>query len=75
MRSLPLAGVLATAAVAGGAGLIGASVGGMAKVDHELAAATGPAPVARLNRVVYVPRSVACPPVQRRHRVDARPEL
>ena len=55
MRSLPLARVAAAAAAAAGATLLGVSLGGMAHVDRELAAASAaPAPIkTTYDRVAY----------------------
>lgn len=88
MRSLPFARSLATAAAVAGATLVGVSLSGMASVDSELAASATPAPAARFDRVVYVPRTAApadCPRPSRSAPadlsrsssapVDARPEL
>lgn len=73
MRSLPLAGTLAATAAVAGTAFLGASLDGMAHVDRELKAATAPAPVARFDRVVYVPAAGGgdCP----RPRHHTRPEL
>lgn len=77
MRSLPLAGTLAATAAVAGTALLGASLGGMAHVDRELAvAATAPATVVQFDRVAYAPDVGArqdCSTRLRRHR--ARPEL
>lgn len=53
MRFLPR--TLAATAVVAGATLLGASLGGMASVDRELAAAVAPAPSTQFDRVAYAP--------------------
>jgi hypothetical protein len=51
-RSLTPARTLATTSVVTGATLLGWSLGGMAGVDRDLAAAT-PAPAVQVDRVVF----------------------
>lgn len=55
MRTLPPARIIATAAALAGTGLLGASLGGMASVDRELAAAVPAPSVGTFERVAYDP--------------------
>jgi hypothetical protein len=78
MRFLLTTRAACAVAAAAGVALIGASLGGMARVDAELAAATPPAPAIQFDRVTYDAggqrvRDRGCPAPQPRGVV--RPEL
>jgi hypothetical protein len=75
MRSLLKARALAATAVAAGAALLAASVGGMRSVDRELQAATTPAPIVQSDRVAYETGTAQdrgdCPERRTQHRDQA----